>query len=99
MVEGPLAAFDAMQQATGERRINVIGYCLGGTLLAATLAWMAAKGDDRVVSATFLTTLTDFAEPGELGVRSDEHTSELQSLMGGSYAVFCRKKKHTTTTV
>lgn len=72
MVEGPLAAFDAMQQATGERRINVIGYCLGGTLLAATLAWMAAKGDDRVVSATFLTTLTDFAEPGELGVFIDE---------------------------
>mgnify|MGYP001360901424 FL=1 len=72
MVEGPLAAFDAMEQATGEREFNVIGYCLGGTLLAATLAWMAAKGDDRVASATFLTTLTDFSEPGELGVFIDE---------------------------
>jgi polyhydroxyalkanoate synthase len=72
MLEGPLAALDAMEQATGERQFNVIGYCLGGTLFAATLAWMAAKGDDRVASATFLTTLTDFAEPGELGVFIDE---------------------------
>jgi polyhydroxyalkanoate synthase len=82
MIEGPLAAFDAMEQATGERQINVIGYCLGGTLLAATLAWMAAKGDDRVVSATFLTTLTDFAEPGELGVFIDEEQlTALEELM------------------
>ncbi len=72
MVEGPLAALDAMEQATGERRFNVIGYCLGGTLLAATLAWMAATGDERIASATFLTTLVDFAEPGELGVVIDE---------------------------
>ena len=48
MLEGPLAALDAIEKATGEREVNVIGYCLGGTLLAATLAYMAAKGDDRV---------------------------------------------------
>ncbi len=72
MLEGPLAALDAIEAATGEREVNVIGYCLGGTLLAATLAWMAAKGDDRVASATFFTTLTDFNEPGELGVFIDE---------------------------
>jgi polyhydroxyalkanoate synthase len=72
MVEGPLAALEAIEDATGEREVNVVGYCLGGTLLAATLAWMAAKKDDRFTSATFLTTMVDFTEPGELGVFIDE---------------------------
>ncbi|HEX4985780.1 MAG TPA: class I poly(R)-hydroxyalkanoic acid synthase [Burkholderiales bacterium] len=74
MLEGPLAAFGAMQKATGEQAFNVIGYCLGGTLTAATLAWMAARGDHRVRSVTFFTTLIDFSEPGELGVFVDEET-------------------------
>jgi polyhydroxyalkanoate synthase subunit PhaC len=72
MLEGPLAALEAIEEATGEREVNVIGYCLGGTLLAATLAWMAAKKDNRFKSATFLTTMVDFTEPGELGVFIDE---------------------------
>ena len=72
MREGPLAALDAMEQATGEREANVIGYCLGGTLLAATLAYMAVKRDNRIKSATFLVTMVDFAEAGELSVFIDE---------------------------
>lgn len=72
MAEGPLAALDAMERATGEREANVIGYCLGGTLLACTLAYMAAKRDRRVASATYLATMIDFSEPGELGVFIDE---------------------------
>ena len=72
MFEGPLAALDAIEQATGEREVNAIGYCLGGTLLATTLAWMKEKGDERIKSATFLTTLVDFTDPGELGVFMDE---------------------------
>ncbi len=72
MFEGPLAALTAMEQATGVSEANVIGYCLGGTLLSGTLAYMAAKGDKRVKSATFLTSLTDFSEPGELEVFIDE---------------------------
>ena len=72
MLEGPLAALDAMEQATGEREANVIGYCLGGTLLASTLAYMAVKGDDRFKSATYFVTMTDFAEAGELSVFIDE---------------------------
>lgn len=72
MLEGPLAALDAIAAATGERQANVVGYCIGGTLTACTLAYMAAKGDDRITSATFLTTMTDFEEPGELGVFIDE---------------------------
>src|SRR5579863_9166402 len=78
MREGPLAALDAMQAATGEREANVIGYCLGGTLLAATLAWMTAKRDNRVKSATYFVTMVDFTEAGELSVFIDEE--QLQSL-------------------
>src|SRR5208283_5186119 len=72
MFEGYLAALDAIEQATGEREANVIGYCIGGTLLGATLAWMAAKGDDRIKTATFLVSMMDFKEAGELGVFIDE---------------------------
>ncbi len=78
MIEGPLAALDAIHRATGEREANVIGYCLGGTLLAATLAYMAAKRDKRIKSATFLVTMVDFAEAGELSVFIDEE--QLASL-------------------
>ena len=72
MKDGYLASLDAIERATGEREVNVIGYCLGGTLLASTLAYMAAKGDDRIKSATFFVTMTDFKEAGELGVFIDE---------------------------
>src|SRR5579864_9415089 len=72
MKEGPLAALDAMEQATGEKEANVIGYCLGGTLLSATLAYMTAKRDRRVKSATYFVTMVDFAEAGELSVFIDE---------------------------
>ncbi len=72
MTEGFLAALDAIEQATGEREVNAIGYCLGGTLLASTLSWMAATGDDRIKSATFFVTMMDFREAGELGVFIDE---------------------------
>jgi len=72
MLEGPLAAIDAIEKATGQREINAVGYCIGGTLTACTLAWMAAKKDTRIKSATFLTTMIDFAEAGELSVFIDE---------------------------
>ena len=83
MLEGPYAALDAIEQATGEKDANVVGYCLGGTLLASTLAHMAVKGDDRFKSATFLTTMTDFTEAGELGVFIDEEQlAALEEEMG-----------------
>jgi polyhydroxyalkanoate synthase len=72
MLQGPYAALDAIEAATGEKNTNVIGYCLGGTLLASTLAHMATKRDTRVKSATFFTTMVDFEEAGELGVFIDE---------------------------
>jgi polyhydroxyalkanoate synthase len=76
MFEGTLAALDAVEAATGEREINTIGYCLGGTLLGSTLGYLAAKGDDRVKSATFFVSLLDFSVPGELGVFIDERQIE-----------------------
>jgi polyhydroxyalkanoate synthase len=72
MREGVLAALDAVALATGETDITAIGYCIGGTLLASTLAYMAEKGDERIKAATFFTTQVDFSEPGELGVFIDE---------------------------
>jgi polyhydroxyalkanoate synthase len=72
MREGALAAFDAVEKLTGERDINAIGYCLGGTLLGATLGYLANTNQERVASATFFVSLLDFSEPGELGVFIDE---------------------------
>ena len=76
--EGVLGVLDAVEKATGERKINFIGYCLGGTLLGAALAYLAAKGEDRVNCATFFVSLLDFSKPGELGVFIDE--AQVQNL-------------------
>ena len=82
MAEGVLAALDAIERATGERAVNAIGYCIGGTLLAASLAYMKRKGDDRIKTASFLVTLTDFTDVGELGVFIDEEQlSNLEERM------------------
>jgi polyhydroxyalkanoate synthase len=86
MRDGIFAALDAVEKATGVRDPNCVGYCIGGTLLAATLAYMAAqrsdkrgeKGDDRIHSATFWAAQTDFSEAGELSVFVDE--AQLEAL-------------------
>ncbi|MBI1206341.1 MAG: class I poly(R)-hydroxyalkanoic acid synthase [Azospirillum sp.] len=70
--EGPLEALDQIKIATGEDEVNGIGYCLGGTLLATTIAYMDAKNDHRIRSGTYFTTMTDFTEAGELSVFIDE---------------------------
>lgn len=67
---------DAVEEATGEREVNAIGYCVGGTLLAAALALMAREGDDRIKTATFLTTQVDFTYAGDLKVFVDEEQIE-----------------------
>jgi len=72
LLQGPLEALDVIEKATGETSVNAIGYCLGGTLLGMTLAWLQAKGQaDRIASATHFTTMLDFSDPGELGVFID----------------------------
>ena len=64
-VSAYLSAMDAVQEITGQPKLNAVGYCIGGTTLSLTLALLAQRGDDRVESATFFTTLTDFSEQGE----------------------------------
>ena len=82
MREGILTALDCVEQATGEREVTAIGYCVGGTLLAATLAYMAAVGDDRIKSATFFTTQIDFTDAGDLKVFVDaEQLREVEEKM------------------
>jgi len=65
---GPLAASDVIREITGSPTVNVMGYCIGGTLLAMTLAWLAAKGDTRFGSATFMVSLQDFSKVGDTAV-------------------------------
>ncbi|MFT7432176.1 MAG: polyhydroxyalkanoate synthase [Colwellia sp.] len=72
MKEGPIAALDVIEEVTKSNKINVVGYCIGGTLLATTQSYLLAKGDTRINSLTFLTTLLDFEEPGEIGVYLSE---------------------------
>ena len=80
--EGVVAALEAIEKQTGEKEVNAAGYCLGGTLLATTLAYLAGKKQKRIAAATFFTTMTDFAEPGELGVFIDEQqVSSLEKKM------------------
>jgi polyhydroxyalkanoate synthase len=69
---GPIAAIDAIEQATGEKQVNTIGYCVGGTLLAITLAYLAKKSDKRIASATLFTAQVDFTHAGDLKVFVDE---------------------------
>jgi polyhydroxyalkanoate synthase len=74
LLEGPIDALEQIRKATGEREVNALGYCLGGTLLGSTLGYLAAKGDERIASATFFTTMIDFSEPGELEVFLDDRS-------------------------
>ena len=70
--DGVLKAMDAVKKITGSSKLNATSWCIGGTILASTLAVMANRKDDSLASATFLTTLTDFTDPGELSVFIDE---------------------------
>jgi polyhydroxyalkanoate synthase len=90
LLDGPLAALDAVKQATGETEANVIGYCIGGTLTASALAYMASRNDRRITTATMFTTLLDFADVGDISVflddaqlqLADEHMARLGYLEG-----------------
>jgi polyhydroxyalkanoate synthase len=72
LVHGPRAALDRIEEITGSSRANIVGLCLGGTLTAMLIAYLAKRGETRVNSATLLNTLIDFSRPGVLGAFSDE---------------------------
>ncbi len=73
LLQGSVEALNQVCAHTGEDSVNMAGYCLGGTLLMTTLAYLTAVKDKRVNSATFFTTMLNFSEPGELGVFLDEN--------------------------
>ena len=77
LLEGPLAAIEAIKRATGEDKINALGYCIGGTLVASALAYLAATNNKRIAAATLLTTLLDFADVGDISVFIDEPQLQL----------------------
>jgi polyhydroxyalkanoate synthase len=82
MTEGVLAASDAVRAITGQERLNAVGYCIGGTLLATTLAWLAAADDRRFNAATFMVSLLDFSDVGDTAVFFDEpHMAYIESQM------------------
>src|SRR5690606_35584385 len=72
MRQGPLAALKAIEKATGEKKAHAIGYCVGGTLLSITLAYLAAKRRRRIASATLFAAQVDFTHAGDLKVFVDE---------------------------
>jgi polyhydroxyalkanoate synthase len=72
MAEGPLTAMDVIEKVTGELKVHTAGYCVGGTLLASTLAYLAEKRRQRVTSATFFAAQVDFTHAGDLLVFVDE---------------------------
>jgi polyhydroxyalkanoate synthase len=72
MKQGPLAAMDVIEKVTGELTVHTIGYCVGGTLLASTLAWLAEHRRVRAASATFMAAQIDFTHAGDLMVFVDE---------------------------
>ena len=82
--EGILAALDAIEQATGQRSVNAVGYCLGGTLLACAAAYLSSRRERRLRSCTYLTSLLDFEQPGELEVFIDEEELSLLEQHGQS---------------
>jgi polyhydroxyalkanoate synthase subunit PhaC len=85
MREGVLTALETVRQVTGEPKAHLVGYCVGGTLLATTLGWLAAKGEERAASATFLATQVDFRHAGDLKVFVDEdQLKHLESKMQDS---------------
>ena len=82
MKEGPLTALDIVEEVTGEKKVHTIGYCVGGTLLAVTLAYLAANKRDAVVSATMFAAQVDFTYAGDLKIFVDEErVKQLEARM------------------
>jgi polyhydroxyalkanoate synthase len=97
MRDGIFAALDAVKDATGQKAPNVIGYCIGGTLLSATLAYMAANNDHRIHSATFFAAQADFSEAGDLQVFIDDVQLEaLEQQMDAAGGILEGRKMATT---
>ncbi|MCK5284409.1 MAG: class I poly(R)-hydroxyalkanoic acid synthase [Alphaproteobacteria bacterium] len=97
MSKGILNSLEQIEKITGETQTNVIGYCLGGTLLATTLAYLEATGNaNKVASATFLTTLLDFEHSGEIKLFLDDEQLELLDRIMAETGIFEGKQLQQT---
>ena len=91
MLEGPVTALREIERVTGQKEVNAMGYCMGGTLLACTTAYLIAKGEgDRIYTNTYMASLIDFSDPGDIGVfineeqiAAFEETMEKQGYLDG----------------
>ncbi len=77
MFEGGLAAIDKALEETGQKSLNLVSYCVGGTMAGTLMAWLGKHNDKRVASATFFTAQLDFQDAGELQIFVDEHILEV----------------------
>ncbi len=97
MDEGILSALDQIEKITGEKQTNVMGYCLGGTLLATTLAYLSnKKQENRIASATFLTTLLNFEHAGDMKLFLDDEQLENLDRMMEKHGVLDGKEMQKT---
>ncbi len=85
--KGVFTAARAAREICGSDRVNALGFCVGGTLLGAALAVLAAKGDDTVASVTLLTTMLDFTETGQIGVFVDEASVQAREAAIGERGI------------
>jgi polyhydroxyalkanoate synthase len=98
LLNGPIRAIEVMQSITGADQVNVVGLCLGGSLTAMMLAYLATSGDDRVRSMSLLNTLLDFSEPGMLGSFTDPRRASLTRATWRSPSICCAPTTSSTTT-
>lgn len=94
--EGILTALRVTQEISGQSKINALGFCVGGTMLAAGLAVAAAKGQSPVVSLTLLTSMVDFQDTGPLGVFVDEQHASLREQQIGHGGLMSARELGTT---
>jgi polyhydroxyalkanoate synthase len=93
---GPIEAIRVVQALSGQKTINLLGFCVGGTILSAALAVLAGRGERPAESLTLLTTLLDFCEPGVLGVFIDEAQVALREQTLGKGGILPGRELATT---
>ena len=92
IADGVLQAMDVVRAISKSDKINALGFCVGGTLLASALAVLRARGEDRVACATFLATMLDFTYPGDIGVFIDEASMASREAAIGSGGILSGKE-------
>ena len=85
---GTMRAIEIARSISGADKINVVGWCVGGTILSSALAILRTRGDETVASVTLLTTMLDFREPGDLGVFVDEQSVRQREQTIGSGGIY-----------